>query len=956
MKYIFILILLLLQFTKVSAQNPAFFKIGEKEFANNDIYSLLFDESKDVLYIGTDNGLFAYKQNKFVQINGPKEQIGNSIFSLKQDNKGQIYCNNLSGQVFKVVKDSLVIFFEIPINEKTNYLSTIFIQNEKIILTTRTKSREIDSTGSEVKIIFNPAELYKQDYTIKTSSQLIDGAIIFTCSSKKMAYIYKQNVLDSVHVDFLNANAFSSFFNLNDQLFSISNNGNISSNSRLHQNYIPHNKEQVFNFSNSELIGLNQKKGVHILKLKNDTLYESQHFFDKKFISSFCQKSNGMLFFGSFGNGIYVIPNRHVLVSEYDHLFLGMAIVNDQLFLSTRSGNVYKYSDTLQLIGKEDFNIDKIFSIYGNFQFKDIPQKGLMHGTKNDISYDIKDVVQIDHDFLLEATSNGVQIRSSKVDKIPTGLNYLNNNGLIYILQNKNRSKSVEWSKQDSIIYYSTSSGVFSKQWKSNKVQQLFFNKQSFSASDLEFKNDYLICGTGKKGVLFFKNNVFEYKLTIEDGLKSNAVKKIKMYDGRLFILTRLGLQIYNIKDKYFIEPNIKEGVLNSDITNFELNKNIIWLLEKNRFYSIELEKVYKNETIGKLYIDSVTVNKSFTDYHKNSDFKYDENEISFYFDYRNIETKNETKIYFILEGFNDEWKLLPTTENEIKYDYLPNGTYTFKIKAIYRNQSTKIFNYNFTINPPYWQTIWFYFIVLISFICLGILIFNFRIKSIKKRNQFILKQKVAEKNVIDAQLTAIRAQMNPHFIFNSINSIQDLILKKDTLQSYDYLVQFSQLVRNSLDYSEKEFIPLSNEIEFLNVYLNLEKLRFDDNFSYKITSDIHESIQIPTLITQPFVENAVKHGLLHKVGKKEISINFLIENNVLLCQIIDNGIGRKKAKEIKHRQKLSHKSFSTIAIKKRLAILEEKLKQKCYFTIVDLHDDDGNELGTEINIFLPKL
>ena len=121
------IIVLCFAFT-LKAQNPAFFKIGVREFANNDIYTLLFDETDDVLYIGTDNGLFVHKQNKFTQIKGPLNQIGNSIFSLKQNKNGLIFCNNLSGQIFKIQNDSLIVFYEIPKKENINYLSSFYIK------------------------------------------------------------------------------------------------------------------------------------------------------------------------------------------------------------------------------------------------------------------------------------------------------------------------------------------------------------------------------------------------------------------------------------------------------------------------------------------------------------------------------------------------------------------------------------------------------------------------------------------------------------------------------------------------------------------------------------------------------------------------------------------------------------------------------------------------------------
>ena len=936
---------------KLTAQNPAFFILGEKEFANKNIYSLLIDETNDILYVTTNKGAYVYKQNKFLELKLSKNQIGSSLFSLKQNVKGQVFCSNLNGQIFKVKNDSLVIFYENSAEVKN--LNYFFVKNSLVLISSANKILLVSEKGKVLKTIFEPKEIYNPNVVIKTATQLEDSSIAFTCSNQHSIIIYKNNKIDSLTVDFRKLEAYSKFFTIQNTLFSICHGGNVNSSlPNIVQNYTPHNKEQVYKFSKNELIGLNQKKGVHFLTLKNDTLSESQHFFDNTFISTYCKKSNGMLFFGSFGGGVYVMPNRNLLLQEYEYHFSGMTMINDVLYLSTRSGEVFKFENELKIISTQDLNIDNIFTIFGPFNFNEIPQKGLIYTTKTDVNYDIKDIVQIDSSFLILATSDGLSLRTAHVSNVPQNLSYIKKKKELYSIFNETYCKSVEWSVQDSLIFYSTNFGVYAKEWGTSKTTQFLIDNKPFSASGLIVDTTFLICATNKNGVLFFKDSKIVLQLNTQNGLKSNIIKKIILKNKELFILSQEGMQIYNIEKNKLIDPNIRQGPLSSPIKNFSLSKDKIWLLEKNKFYSVQIKELYKNESIGYLHIDSTIVNNLKINQDETYTFNYDQNKFTFYFDYRDFETKAETKINYTLEGFNTEWLEIGTTNNKIIYDYLPSGKYTFKINAIYKDQKTEMFEYNFEILLPFWQTWWFYLGVLIGVIIIVSLI----IYSIKKKNQLILNQKNAENNAINSKLIAIRAQMNPHFIFNSINSIQDLILKKDTLKSYDYLVQFSELVRNALEYSEKEFIQLENEISFLETYLNLEKLRFKDEFSYKITSTIHNSILIPTLITQPFVENAIKHGLLHKEGKKSIHIDFSITDNHLICKITDNGIGRKKSKAIKDRQKLSYKSFSTLATTKRLAILEEKLEKKCFFIINDLHDNMMNSLGTEIRITLPKL
>jgi len=247
---------------------------------------------------------------------------------------------------------------------------------------------------------------------------------------------------------------------------------------------------------------------------------------------------------------------------------------------------------------------------------------------------------------------------------------------------------------------------------------------------------------------------------------------------------------------------------------------------------------------------------------------------------------------------------------------------------------------------------------IVISILILGLLLFIIsRIRIIhrqkKELNEAYIQLEINKNNEIDvSKLKAIKSQMNPHFIFNSLNSIQDLVLREETDKSYDYIVLFAELVRNTLSYSEQGFISIDKELDFLNVYLELEKLRFGDDFIYSIAYNGSPEIKIPSLVVQPFIENALLHGLLHKKGIKHLEILFEIDTQ-LTCTITDNGIGRAKASEIKKRQQKQHASFSTSAIKKRMAILSQQYEMDAHFEYQDLIDN-GEIKGTRVVITMP--
>lgn len=203
---------------------------------------------------------------------------------------------------------------------------------------------------------------------------------------------------------------------------------------------------------------------------------------------------------------------------------------------------------------------------------------------------------------------------------------------------------------------------------------------------------------------------------------------------------------------------------------------------------------------------------------------------------------------------------------------------------------------------------------------------------------------------VAHLQLKSLKAQMNPHFMFNAMNSIQNLVLKGDKNEAYNYLTKFSSMIRENLNMSEKSFVSFDEELSLLNKYLELEKLRFKNDFEYFIegVNDGYD-IKIPAMIIQPFVENAIKHGLLHKMdGLKKIQIKFSQKNKILICIITDNGIGLKAAKKINEQNSLKQNSFSTNAIHQRLAFLKDYYKTDIGFTYLP------SPIGVKVEIRIP--
>ena len=254
----------------------------------------------------------------------------------------------------------------------------------------------------------------------------------------------------------------------------------------------------------------------------------------------------------------------------------------------------------------------------------------------------------------------------------------------------------------------------------------------------------------------------------------------------------------------------------------------------------------------------------------------------------------------------------------------------------------------------------------VISFLALAIIAyFLFSRFKTQKKNE-LLETKLAEaeklleaeKKATDSELKALKSQMNPHFIFNALNSIQEQFMYGDKLKGNEQLSNFTYLTRQILEVSGKKQITIATEIDILTKYLDLEKMRFAKDFEYKITiaptidEDYHK---LPPMLLQPFIENSIKHGLMHKNGLKTLTIDFDLSSNeeYLICTILDNGIGRNKSAEIKANNQVKHNSFSTQSIEERLHLLNEKLQLNDLIVYTDV-TENGEVTGTKVTVNIP--
>ena len=228
----------------------------------------------------------------------------------------------------------------------------------------------------------------------------------------------------------------------------------------------------------------------------------------------------------------------------------------------------------------------------------------------------------------------------------------------------------------------------------------------------------------------------------------------------------------------------------------------------------------------------------------------------------------------------------------------------------------------------------------------LSVALFIIKLNKLRDQQQsLVLQQKL------------FRSQMNPHFIFNSLTSIQNYIMDAEVHKASKFLSRFSKLIRHILDSSVEEFVTLEEEISTIENYLELQKIRFKDKFDYTIESDKAinpENVNIPPMLAQPYIENSIEHGIKHKKSKGNIFIRFLLKNNYLVFEVEDDGVGREKAQEILYKQNKNHKSHATSITHDRIKVLNKKLKIKITLRILDLKNDKDVPTGTKVVLTIP--
>jgi hypothetical protein len=941
---------LLLLTQSLFGQNPYYYSIDRTNgLPSNSVYDI-FQDSKGFMWFATGKGLCRYDGSVFKTFTSDI-QTSKSGSCINEDSFGRIWYSNFDGYLYYVENGELK---NLPQKESVGYIKygiikdKLFLMQSKsvavydlktlqLIYTYRLEDEYIRATyTSNSKFYFVGDHIYEIDYPNKIKTYPL---------TEDFRKTLEVPIIQELNNEFFVVSKFSNYY------YTYKNN-------QLSKKKFNSSFDFIQNLAIVDnLPWLCTPNGIIKYENEKATTYFSDFnvsylFKDKQKNYWISTVNSGLLFNQDFKNNFIPLSPKPTVFSHYeDQLLIGTE--NDLIFglqLSDLSVNtVYKNNSNHpinQIIGNEkDKNI-----YFTSSKFKILDKN---NSVLKEESIAIKDIKKIDDTYYSFAASGlcglfKISDKKSKWDAIyEKSINAYGNFNETSLI--KSNGKSTAFNPENNCIYYATNMGLKFLNLKGvNEIK--FQNKPIFITNLQSFKNTVYALSTSEELYKIDSKNTVTKVSIFEKHLKERFTK-FKIQENSIFIFTTNGIIEYNlIKNNYrkilplTSDLEVTDVAIVNDKIYFATSKGII---VKNKFKNKEFAK-------PELIINEIKVNGILYKENNLSELEYNQNDITVNFSVLSfIPNEKKSVLYKINDG---NWNRLDADNKNLILSSLSPGNYKLFLK-IDANYETKIKQIDFKINKPFWLNTFFLIYMSLIIIALLYTFYKYQIQKIEKKNQLLLDKVNLEKNLNQSKLKAIKSQMNPHFFYNALNTIQSFILSNEKKQAVSYLSKFSTLTRTILEMSEKENITLSEEIKTLGLYLDIEKARFDEDFSYEINIaygiDI-ENINIPSMLLQPYVENAVKHGLLHKKGEKKLTIDFERILDSLKITIDDNGIGRQKSAELNAIKNKDHMSFATEAMQNRIALLNQYKQKNIAIYFEDKFNKNEQSLGTKVIIEIP--
>jgi ligand-binding sensor domain-containing protein len=458
-----------------------------------------------------------------------------------------------------------------------------------------------------------------------------------------------------------------------------------------------------------------------------------------------------------------------------------------------------------------------------------------------------------------------------------------------------------------------------------------------------------------QNGIIIWDQDSLVLQLDTKKGMPTNAVRELVIdAHNNVWAATNRGIcKIIPEGDSFRImSVNTADGLESNDINCIAYRNGLIYAGTRDAIHFFDTGIALLNKQPPRVNIAGVEVNEKAVSGTAVLQLGHAENNIRISFDNLSFRSETNRRFRYRLEGYDGEWRY--SSRGTAEYTNLPGGTYRFLVFAINSDgtESRAPAMFTFHIDTAYWKTWWFMALLFL----LGLLIFYWLIRfwlNYQRRREAEKQQ--LESMIAEYRMTALRAQMNPHFIFNVITSIQHYVLENNRMASYDFLSKFGRLMRLVLENSKQKDISLARELETLQLYIELEQLRLNNAFvfSLQLQDDIDtEATRVPTMLVQPYIENAIKHGLAPLPAGGLLNLVLTIKGESLQMAVDDNGVGRMASQAL--RKKENHLSMGMDITIDRIRLLSRWHNKQFEVNIEDKYSADGKPEGTRVLITIP--
>lgn len=965
------LMLLACQFNAIQVfnQHPYYKQITDADnLPTNELYRVVQDKF-GFLWIGSDAGLYRYDGFRCKHYSSSK-QNSRSISFVQVDSNQRVWCKNFYGQVFCVAADSLRLVYQKSTSDPSNPHFCVDDSSHVWVY----EGMEMLKLNTEGKVLFNRKILSHVPGDEIITLHHFDGSIhIITKFHQAFKYDIKTQRLkpqvlktgDGTQITdcMIVYHHHTLWFFIESQpdraynLYKL--NGNeITFHTRLND-LMP--SARIYGiYSDSENLWCFGSKGVIVIADSlNKVRGPDEVLFPGKKISCMIKDRERMLWFSSLQEGLFVMPQPEVHVLNNQNSKLGDNYITS--LEGTNDGNLLlgDYQGRNYLFNPKTGKLDSVFSnhkhhfisvkkIIQNDQYT-IVSKGKLMIYNHLLKREFYPYVSNFRDF--ELVNDTIWFVHSEMIGF-AGLNELITESKFHKIRNVG-ARTIEYNPTEKLFYVGMADGTFTFDHSAN-FREILLHGEKVITNTISIDDGIVWLSTIANGLLGWKNGMIRYRFDTSNHLCQNEIKLTEVNGEYIWVVAGTVLYKINYLQNSVERYNKYNAIPANDINDIEILDPWIYLATNHGLYYFPVDLTPDNSVKPNLQITKFSVNGVKRDHTRKVFLPDDNKNISVELNTSSFKSMGDFAIEYRLADIDTNWVSLPGVNQGISIPRLSPGDHTLEIRLV--NESgikSDISFIQLDVEYPVWQRWWF--LISAIMVLAGVILVLFRL-----RIAFIQRRTDLKSNMYKSQLVAIKSQMNPHFIFNTLNSLQDLILKQDVKKANYFLSKYADLMRSILQTSGLNEIELAEEITMLTNYLELEKLRFGDEFNYSIRCldglDVN-SIHVPPMLIQPFVENAIKHGLLHKKGRKELSIRFII-TDYLVCEIEDNGIGVTKSMEINQRRKREHQSFATSATAERMQLLSKYYQREYSFELIELRNEQevrGTLVKVKIGLPLVK-